>query len=98
MVLLVGVRGVEDTITRKYGSRFEDVEVQKGGAYHSKHILVNYCTKVRRQKNNQRYKRHKNKIQVLFLNTGQVDLCVFAIKCKYNKSSNISTTLATPAS
>lgn len=89
MVLLVGVRGVEDTITHKYGSRFEDVEVQKGGAYHSKHIWVNYCTKVRRQKTNQRYKRHviKNQIQVLFLNTGQVDLCVFAIKCKYNISS-----------
>lgn len=76
MVLLVGVGGVEDTITHKYGSRFEDVGGPKNA---TRHVV-------------------KNKIQALFLNAGQVDLCVFTIKCKYNTSSNISTILATSAS
>lgn len=97
MVLLVGVGGVEDTITHKYGSRFEDVG---GPKRWSLSLQTHFGQLLHKGKKTKNATRHvvKNKIQALFLNAGQVDLCVFTIKCKYNTSSNISTILATPAS
>lgn len=85
-----GGRGVEHTGTHNYGSRFEDVVGPKRWS-------LSFQTHFgqRRQKTTSATKDIiKNKMQVLFLNAAQVDLCV-VIKCKYNISCNMSTILST---